>query len=323
MSGSTLYVANGNGTVAIYNATTNAYVTTVNLPSGSVPTALAVDPTNGFVYVADGTNNRVEYFNATTCNASTTGRMLVDARCRLRWQRPGCPGRRAGRRRPLCGQRGEWGRDLGHQLEHPDGGHDHLDEPDPRNGTGVVQSIGLSPDGNEVLAVLNGLNFPGDVLATINTATNAITATVGLETGTDTMGQLVSDGTLGYVWVTDSTSGGDVLQNLNLAVSDPASQPYVTAVGGTSLGHGRRRRPLVRRPRSRPGTTRSTSPKAPAEAGSPRRSPCRRTSRRSERSAAAAGPPAPMRAATAARSPTCPPTPIRAAAMSFTTASTA
>ena len=52
------------------------------------------------------------------------------------------------------------------------------------------------------------------------------------------MGQLVSDGTLDYVWMTDATSGRDVIQNLNLAVSDPASQPYVTAVGGTSLGHG-------------------------------------------------------------------------------------
>ena len=52
------------------------------------------------------------------------------------------------------------------------------------------------------------------------------------------MGQLVSDGTRDYVWVTDATNGGDVIQNLNLAVSDPASQPYVTAVGGTSLGHG-------------------------------------------------------------------------------------
>ena len=48
------------------------------------------------------------------------------------------------------------------------------------------------------------------------------------------MGQLVSDGTLGYAWVTD-TNGGDVVQNLNLGVSDPASQPYVTAVGGTSV----------------------------------------------------------------------------------------
>ena len=37
------------------------------------------------------------------------------------------------------------------------------------------------------------------------------------------------------MWVVDQTAGADVVQNLNLAVSDPASQPYVTAVGGTSL----------------------------------------------------------------------------------------
>ena len=52
------------------------------------------------------------------------------------------------------------------------------------------------------------------------------------------MGQLVSDGSRDYVWVTDKTNRGDVIQNLNLAVSDPAGQPDVTAVGGTSLGHG-------------------------------------------------------------------------------------
>ena len=73
VSGSTLYVANSNGTVAVYNATDRTpYVTTVTLPSSTVPTALAVDSTNGFVYVADGANNRVEYFSASTCNATTT-----------------------------------------------------------------------------------------------------------------------------------------------------------------------------------------------------------------------------------------------------------
>ena len=75
-------------------------------------------------------------------------------------------------------------------------------------------------------------------MATINPSTESITATVSLQIGTDNMGQLVSDGTLDYVWVTDETNGTDALQNLNLAVSDPASQPYVTSVGGTSLGHG-------------------------------------------------------------------------------------
>ena len=52
VNGSTLYVGNTNGTVAVYNASTNAYKTTVTLPTSSVPTALAVDSTNGFVYVA-------------------------------------------------------------------------------------------------------------------------------------------------------------------------------------------------------------------------------------------------------------------------------
>ena len=41
------------------------------LPSGSVPTALAVDTTNGVVYVADGTNNRIEYFSTAACDGTT------------------------------------------------------------------------------------------------------------------------------------------------------------------------------------------------------------------------------------------------------------
>ena len=49
------------------------------------------------------------------------------------------------------------------------------------------------------------------------------------------MGAIASDSTRDYVWVTDRTAPYDVVQNLNLAVSDPASQPYVTSVGGTSV----------------------------------------------------------------------------------------
>ena len=71
-SGSTLYVGNSNGTVAVYNANTNAWVASVTLPSGSVPSALAIDSTNGFVYVADSAHGRVEYFNSSTCSASVT-----------------------------------------------------------------------------------------------------------------------------------------------------------------------------------------------------------------------------------------------------------
>ena len=192
VSGSTLYVGNGNGTVAVYNAGTNAWVTTVNLPSGSVPTALAVDPTNGYVYVADGNNNRIEYFNATTCNTSVTS---------------GCsstPSAVSVGNDPVALSVATSPGDLYVANAGSQGGisvvslSTHavlttIPTSQPNNGTGVVQSIGLSPDGNEVLAVRRP-ELPGDVLATINTSTNTITATVGLETGTDSIGQLVSDG---------------------------------------------------------------------------------------------------------------------------------
>ncbi len=62
VNGSTLYVANTNGTVAVYNATTNAWVATVNLLPSSLPTALAVDATHSTLYVADASShNRIEY----------------------------------------------------------------------------------------------------------------------------------------------------------------------------------------------------------------------------------------------------------------------
>ena len=107
-------------------------------------------------------------------------------------------------------------------------------------------------------------------------ATQTITSTVNLETGPDSMGQLVSDSTLGFVWVTDETNGGDVIQNLNLTVADPASQPYVTSVGGTSLGHGSPNLPPWT---ERPGTTGPTTRRGLVGVACRRRSPCRRTNR--------------------------------------------
>ena len=234
--GSTLYVGNTNNTVAVYNATNNGYVTTVTLPSLSHPAALAVDATNGFVYVADGSNNRIEYFDASTCNATL---------------QTGCgatPTTVSVGNTPVALTVASGAGDLYVANAGSGGGisvvslSTHavvktISTNEGSNGTGLVQSIGMSPDNQEVLAVLVGLGFPGDVMATINTTTQAISSTVGLENGSDTMGQLVSDGTLGYAWVTDETNSttGDIVQNLNLAVSDPAGQPYVTAVGGTSL----------------------------------------------------------------------------------------
>ena len=240
VNGSTLYVANSNGTVAVFSATPSAtmYVTTVTLAASTVPTALAFDSgSGGSVYVADGANARVAYFAAATCNASTitgcsaTPSTVTVGNDPVALAISSAPGdlyvanAGAGGGITVVG--------LSSKLIVKT-----IATTQPSNGTGLAQSIGLSPDGTEVLAVLSNLNFPGDVMATINTSINAISSTVSLETGTDAMGQLVSDGSRDYVWVTDETNGGDVIQNLNLAVSDPASQPDVTSVGGTSLGHG-------------------------------------------------------------------------------------
>ncbi len=237
VNGSTLYVGNTNNTVAVYSATSNpsnAYVTTVTLPSLSHPTAVAVDATNGFVYVADGNNNRIEYFNASTCNATT------QTSCGA------TPTTVSVGADPVALAVASAAGDLYVANAGSGGGitvvslttHSvvkTIPTSQPANGTGLVQSVAMSPDNHEVLAVLTGLGFPGDVMATINTSTQSISATVGLQDGADAMGQLVSDGTKDYVWALDETSPADIIQNLNLGVSDPASQPYVTAVGGTSV----------------------------------------------------------------------------------------
>ncbi|HEY6429404.1 MAG TPA: protease pro-enzyme activation domain-containing protein, partial [Acidimicrobiales bacterium] len=214
VSGSTLYVANGTGTtrtVAVYNASTNGFVTSVTLPSGTVPTALSVDATNGVVYVADGSNGRVEYFSATTCNASTTSgcsgtpstvsvgtdpvALVVDASAGGLY---------------VANGGGAGGVSVVSLSTHAVTATISTGNPSVPGlfGAATVESIGLSPDGKEVLAILHGLTFPGDVMATINTSTNTLAATANLQTGGDTMGQLVSDGSNGrdYVWVTDETS---------------------------------------------------------------------------------------------------------------------
>ena len=236
-NGSTLYVGNTNGTVAVYNVSgsTIAFVTTVTLPLLSVPTALAVDTTNGNVYVADGsTNNRIEYFSATNCNATTTtGCSTTSTVSGLGINDPVALVVATGAASLYVANAGSSGGISVVSL------NTHaviktISTNEGLNGIGQVQGIGMSPDNHEVLAVLHFLSS-GDVMATINTSTQSIASTVGLQIGSNSMGQVVSDGTLGYAWVTDSTNGGDVVQNLNLAVSDPAGQPYVTAVGGTSV----------------------------------------------------------------------------------------
>ena len=247
VSGSTLYVANGNGTMAVYNDSTNGFVASVTLPIGTLPTAVAVDATNGFVYVTDGSNGRVVYFNETTCNATTQSTCGSTPPTVSVGTDPVALAVDAGAGSLYVANGGGAGAiSVVSLATHTVTTTISTGTPavNGLDGSAVVQSIGLSPDGKEVLAVLHGLSFPGDVLATINTSTNSLAATANLQTNTvtggDTMGQLVSDGSTSrdFVWITDETNGQDVLENLSLSVSDPASQPFLTAVGGTSLPNG-------------------------------------------------------------------------------------
>jgi len=249
VNGSTLYVGNNNGKVAVYNITTNQFVATVTLASSSHPTALAVDAANGFVYVADGSNSRIEYFNATTCNATTFTTCSATPLTVPVGVDPVALAVASAGGDLYVGNAGTGGGitvvSLA-TLATPPAVVKTISTTQPSNVTGLVQSIGMSPNNQEVLAVLTGPSpsgsspyfFPGDVMATVNTSTRSISATVSLQNGWDPMGQLVSDGTRDDVWALDESSGsdeGDLVQNLNLGVSDPASQPYVTAVGGTSV----------------------------------------------------------------------------------------
>ena len=235
LSGSTLYVANSNGTVAVYNASTNAFVTSVSLPATSSPTALAVDSSGGFVYVGDaGTVNGIAYFNATTCNAIVTTTCSTTPATISLSQHPVSMVVDDAVGSLYVADAGTAGISVVSLSSHT------LTATIATSGTGIAGtgsavSVALSPNGTKVLAVLDGLTFPGDVLATINPTTQAIVSTANLETLADTMGGLAVDSTRDYVWVTDLTAADDVVQNLNLGVTDPASQPYVTAVGGTSV----------------------------------------------------------------------------------------
>ena len=200
-------MANTNGTVAVYNATTDTWVATVNLPSSSLPTALAVDATHGTLYVADASShNRIEYLSTASCNATTvTGCSAVPSTVSV-GQDPVALAI-ADARRPLRRQRGDRRRHLRRQPLTSHSLVTTISTSQPDNGTGLVESIAMSPSNGQVLAVLTGLAFPGDVMATIDPTTQAITATVGLQDGTDSMGELVGDSTRDYVWALDETKG--------------------------------------------------------------------------------------------------------------------
>ncbi len=59
-----IYVAGG-GTVSVFNAVTNAFLTNVTFPSGTAPTGITFDSQNGYLYTSDS-SNAVSVINGAT-----------------------------------------------------------------------------------------------------------------------------------------------------------------------------------------------------------------------------------------------------------------
>ena len=233
-NGTTLYVANSSGSVALYNAATNQFVTSVSLPPGTTPSAIAVDQDSGVVYLTDSSNARIEYFRASTCNVTTTSGCGATPATVAVGDNPDSLAVDDTAGNLDVGNAGQGGGVTVVSLS--DQSVETTISTDNPYGVGLVQSVALSPSGHQVLAVLSG-TWPGDILATIDPQLESITGSVYLESGSDTVDSLVADPFRNYAWIIDSSAGVgmDIVQDLNLAVTDPASQPGVTSVGGTSI----------------------------------------------------------------------------------------
>ena len=231
----------------------------VTLPSSTTPTSLAVDTANGTVYLSDGPRTTG---SSTSVCANLPERAAFTSGCSAtpaRWPSAETrePRRRRRRRKPLVANAGTSGSSTGRRLcRQPDHArrHDHhLDEPArqrhrPRSARWRCHRTGTRSWQSSTASGSPGRHgdYRSDLPDDLRHGQPA--------DWTDAMGALAGDSARDYVWVSDETAkADDVVQNLNLAVSDPASQPYVTSVGGTSVTA------LGRRPPRAPGTTGSTT----------------------------------------------------------------
>jgi DNA-binding beta-propeller fold protein YncE len=233
LDGTTLYVANtGSTKVAVFDVANNTYLGSGTLPSGAVATSVVVDSAH-VVYVADDVNNAVEHFNGSTCSDTNQSGCATTATAIT------------GLADPVSMVIEPTDSDV--YVANHSGGIGVIStstntlvttistSTSPMfDGTGLVESIGLSPSGSQVLALAD--DSYEDVLITIVPSSQTVSGSVYFETGNDTLGQLVSDSSLGLVWGADPTIGADIFQNENEYVDDPAVQPDVTGVGGTRIG---------------------------------------------------------------------------------------
>ena len=238
VNGQTLYIGNAGNSTVTANSLSGSYDGTVQLQANADPSAIDVDPADGEVYVTDSVGGQLYYFgdcdSTTTSGCSAVAHLNVgDAPDALLFDPSNSDlyvGNVFDYSNLESGGIGVINTATGLEIQYIGTG-----------GTGI-SSLALSPSGD----LLAGSIHDG-TLYSISTSTGGLLGAVNLPTGSDTMGPIAFDPTLNYVWITDESSNVDLVEDLNLGVNDPASQPDVTGVGGTSLtsqevawGDGRR-----------------------------------------------------------------------------------
>jgi len=240
ISGPTLYIGNAGNYTVTANSLSGVYDGAAQLAADADPSAIATDSA-GEVYVTDSVGQQLYYFDNCS-NVATSGCASVSHL--------------------------NVGNAPDSLLFDPSNGNLYVGNvfdysSDAAGGIGVIntstntesQYIGDGGIGTSSLAMapsgdlLAGSEYDGTI-SSISTSTGNLLGAYYLQTGSDTMGQIAVDPTLDYVWLSDESANVDLVEDMNLGVNDPASQPDVTGVGGTSLNGqesawgGRRRRPV-------------------------------------------------------------------------------
>ena len=240
-TGDTIYVANkGSGTVSVLSGTLGTVVATVTLGTGTDPVGVSVDSATGDVYVTDSGTAAVSVIAGSTCNATTQS---------------GCttipPTIAVG-----SGPEGVVVNPTTDTIYVANNGSNSLSVIDGSTGTVSTTvttnmevapiGVALSPSGGQILVTGTDPNVflsnhaSGDpTVAVVSASTDKVTTF--LATGQGPEGIAV-DPSSQYAFIADSTgsngtgnTGNIGIIPLFLNVGDPASQPYVTGVGGTDL----------------------------------------------------------------------------------------
>ena len=230
----TVYVTDyGSGTVSVISESTQSVVGTVTLASSAAePIAATLDPTTHQLFVADFNAGNVSVINTTSCNASTkTGCTAIPPTVTV-GSDPDAIGVDTVHDAVYVANEGS------SSVSVISGNTDTVSA--TITGTNVPSEptgVAVAPSG--AYAIVDGTydgtneNYEGaGVAAVVSGTSDQVTTLLGAVNEPEGVS---IDSTAGYVLTADEGDDTASLMGIRLEVEDPASQPYVTAVGGTDL----------------------------------------------------------------------------------------